>query len=85
MEAFHLAVLHGTPRLDVQQVDLAFSAHPSMRREVNSGPLSERTFCGRPRSSISLSKARALAACACADELPPILQHIAASRSATSV
>jgi hypothetical protein len=29
-----------------------------MRREVNSGPLSERTFSGRPRSSISRSSTR---------------------------
>jgi hypothetical protein len=37
---------------------LRSSAEPSMRRDVNSGPLSERTLSGRPRCSISRSSAR---------------------------
>jgi hypothetical protein len=34
------------------------SAQPIMRREVNSGPLSERRFSGRPRSAITRSRTR---------------------------
>jgi hypothetical protein len=58
MEALHVAVLHGAPRLDVHQVDFTFFAQPSMRGNVNSGPLSERRFSGCRRFSISQSKAR---------------------------
>ena len=53
MEARLMPILHGPAGLDVDQADLPFLAHPSMRREVNSGPLSERTLSGLPRSPIS--------------------------------
>jgi len=39
-------------------VILRSSAQPSIRREVNSSPLSDRTLSGWPRSSISRSSTR---------------------------
>jgi hypothetical protein len=58
VEAFDMAILHRPSRLDVHQPPLQSSAQPSMRREVNSGPLSERRFSGQPRSPISRSSTR---------------------------
>jgi hypothetical protein len=50
-----MSVLHRPAGLDVNQPDLEVLRQPSMRREVNPGPLSERRFSGLPRSPISRS------------------------------
>jgi len=57
--SFEVSVLHGSPRLDTDQADLVFfcpAQHAA--RDVNSGPLSERTLSGGPRCSISRSSSR---------------------------
>lgn len=55
MKTLYVAILHGSPRLDVHQVDLAFLGPAQYAAGSELWALSDRTFSGKPRTSISRS------------------------------